>query len=66
MAEHQRLMTQQIFNEVDIHHEERLRNVLEMVIQLKQEHNTFRLVLIDRLNKGFHQMLMPLKSSTTS
>ncbi|XP_054917296.1 uncharacterized protein [Dermacentor andersoni] len=66
VAEQQRLMALQILNEEEIRHEERVRIVLEMENRLKQEHNNFKLALIDRLNKGFTQILMALKSSTTS
>lgn len=66
VAEQQRLMALAILNEEEIRHEERVRIVLDMENRLRQEHNNFKLALIDRLNKGFTQILMALKSSTTS
>lgn len=66
VVEQQRLMALQILNEEEIRHEERLRIVLEMENRLKQEHNNFKLALIDRLNKGFTQILMALKSSSSA
>ncbi|XP_029838747.3 uncharacterized protein LOC8038472 isoform X1 [Ixodes scapularis] len=64
VVEQQRLMALQILNEEEMRHEERVRIVLDMENRLKQEHNNFKLALIDRLNKGFTQILMAVKSST--
>ncbi|KAK8769057.1 hypothetical protein V5799_014484 [Amblyomma americanum] len=66
VIEQHRLMALQILNEEDIRHEERVRIVLDMENRLKQEHDNFKLALVDRLNKGFAQILMAMKSSTTS